>query len=103
MQITLARDTGDLDGVRDLTRAYLTGDVTEFARGAGVPLDVDAYLAQTFDNIGTYLPPRGRLALARDAEGTLFGMAFLKPIQDRTCEIKRMYVVPAAPGWGGAC
>jgi len=53
MQITLARDPDDLAGVRDLTRAYLEGEVADVARTAGVPLDIDAYLAQTFDNIDT--------------------------------------------------
>jgi len=38
--------------------------------------------------------------MARDADGALIGMAFLKPVQDRAGEIKRKYVVPSARGTG---
>jgi GNAT superfamily N-acetyltransferase len=45
------------------------------------------------------LGPRGRLLVARLGEGAI-GVGALKPVDDTTAEIKRMYVRPAARGRG---
>ncbi len=99
IEIMTARGAGDLDGLPDLLREFLTWDLDQLRQVSGVELSVDAYVNNSLDEIDLYMPPRGRLLLVRDG-GRLLGMAFLKPIRDDTCEIKRMYVSPELRGQG---
>ena len=46
---------------------------------------------------GAYTPPKGRLILAR-LEGAAAGCIALKPLDSRTCEMKRLYVRPLYRG-----
>ena len=48
---------------------------------------------------GAYAPPSGRLLLAW-ADGKAAGCAALRRIDDQSCEMKRMFVSPAARGRG---
>jgi GNAT superfamily N-acetyltransferase len=63
----------------------------------------DADLARHHDAFRGELPgllgPRGRLLVARLGD-TPVGVGTLKPVDDTTAEVKRMYVRPAAQGLG---
>lgn len=83
----VVNDTSDVEEVRALLREY----------AASLPFALDF---QDFDDElaglpGAYAPPRGALLLARGA-----GCVGLRPIDDTTCEMKRLYVRPSARGTG---
>ena len=75
--------SGDLERVRELWREYwawlgLPGEFQDFEREcAALP--------------GLYAPPRGRLLVAVDEEKIVGTMA-LRPLGERECEAKRLYV-----------
>jgi len=48
---------------------------------------------------GKYAPPIGRLILA-EAEGIAAGCVAMRPIDNRVCEMKRLYVRPTFRGQG---
>ena len=85
--LVVVNDTSDVEEVRALLREY----------AASLPFALDF---QDFDDElaglpGAYAPPRGALLLARGA-----GCVGLRPIDDTTCEMKRLYVRPSARGTG---
>ena len=86
-----AADDDDLPAVRELLR--------EYAAGVGVPLDFQDFDREIADLPGAYAPPRGALLVAR-AGGTLAGCVALRPLDDATCEMKRLFVRPSARGLG---
>jgi len=84
-------DVSEADDVRALLRAY----------AASLPFELDF---QDFDRElaelpGDYAPPRGALLVAR-VEGEAMGCIALRPLTDDTCEMKRLFVLPAARGTG---
>ncbi|UGB39067.1 GNAT family N-acetyltransferase [Frateuria soli] len=91
IDIAPARLPGDIDLVRALFGEYITG--------LGIDLsfqDVHTELAQL---PGKYAPPRGDVLLARDVTGAALGCVALRPWSPPgECEIKRLYVRPAARG-----
>ena len=89
----------DSAALEQLMRAYLTHELTELAAVSDISVDLDSLLAATFENIGAYLPPRGRLLMAYQ-DGSLVGCVFLKQIRPDAAEIKRLFVTPAARGTG---
>jgi len=99
VEIAIARNADDLEGLAEILREYLTWDIAQLCEISGVDLDVEDYAGKTFDEIGLYYAPQGRLLLTREA-GRLVGIGFLKPIGNHTCEIKRMYVRPEQRGKG---
>ncbi|WP_052071671.1 GNAT family N-acetyltransferase [Sphingopyxis sp. MWB1] len=78
--------------------------VASLFRDYAASLDVDlAY--QNFDAElaglpGEYAPPRGLLLLAHDSDGTPLGCIACRPLDDRICEMKRLFVAPAGRGRG---
>lgn len=92
-RIAPARGAGDLAAVADLFAGY----------AASLPVDLGY---QDFDGElaalpGKYAPPAGELFLARDADGAPLGCVGLRPLpDDGCCEMKRLFLRPAARGLG---
>jgi GNAT superfamily N-acetyltransferase len=83
-----------------IVREYLDGVAPYFGARLGPRFDPEAMAAATLGNLPAYLPPRGRLLLARVDDGALLGTCFLKTIRADTAEIKRLFLRPAARGLG---
>ena len=84
-------DMSDLPGVRELLR--------EYADGVGVPLDFQDFEREVAELPGAYTRPRGALFVARYG-GMLAGCVALRPLDGDACEMKRLFVRPAARGLG---
>jgi GNAT superfamily N-acetyltransferase len=80
-------DTSDVEEVRLLFR--------EYAASLPFALDFQDFDREVAELPGAYAPPRGALLLAREA-----GCVGLRPIDETTCELKRLYVRPSARGRG---
>jgi GNAT superfamily N-acetyltransferase len=86
--------------LRELVREYLNHEISELRAVSGLDLNVDELVANTFDCIDEFLPPNGGLHISIDGGDNLQGCVFLKMIRLDACEIKRLYVKPAARGLG---
>jgi N-acetylglutamate synthase-like GNAT family acetyltransferase len=69
------------------------------AMGGSVPRRKQA-LDEFWDEIDLFLPPNGRLVLARLEDGDLVGCGSLKEIGDAKGELKRLFVKPETRGHG---
>lgn len=86
-----ARTGAEIAAVRSL--------MADYAAGLGVDLSFQGFAAELAALPGPYAPPGGALLLARGAEGTALGCVALRPgPAPGTCEMKRLYVAPAARG-----
>lgn len=92
-QIAPARSRQDLAAVADLFAGY----------AASLPVDLgyQDFAAELAGLPGKYAPPAGELLLARDAAGAALGCVALRPLPaDGACEMKRLFLAPAARGLG---
>lgn len=69
----------------------------EYVKSPTVSLDFQDYEAEFAELPGKYAAPHGCLLLARDGDQVL-GCAALRRVDDSRCEMKRVYVRPAARG-----
>jgi putative acetyltransferase len=86
VQICQAISPGQIAHVRPLFE--------EYARWLGIDLGFQGFAQELAGLPGLYAPPRGRLLLASVGEQTV-ACAALRPLPDSTCEMKRLYVLPA--------
>ncbi|MDP3403229.1 MAG: GNAT family N-acetyltransferase [Brevundimonas sp.] len=79
-------------------------EVAGLFRAYGASLDVDLayqdFETELADLPGKYASPTGALLLAHDASGEPIGCVGLRPLDDGTCEMKRLFVSPAGRGLG---
>lgn len=69
----------------------------EYSEWVQVNLCFQGFQQELAELPGKYAPPKGVLLLAVDGND-VFGCVGLRPIDETTCEMKRLYVRPAAQG-----
>jgi ribosomal protein S18 acetylase RimI-like enzyme len=91
VEVREARFPADLIAVRALFEEYATG--------VGVDLGFQGFPDELAALPGRYARPRGGVWLASDG-GEVVGCVALRPLDEGTCEMKRLYVRPAHRGTG---
>lgn len=91
VRLDTASGASDLEHIRVLFR--------EYADALGVNLDYQGFDEELRELPGSYAPPAGTLLLARN-DGEVVGCVGVRPIDERTAEMKRLFVRPSGRGLG---
>jgi putative acetyltransferase len=75
--------------------------IESYADALGIDLSFQGFREEMAALPGDYAPPRGCLLLAQRAgDGEALGVVGVRPLEPTICELKRMFVQPAARGLG---
>lgn len=91
-RIRPAQFPDDAETVRQLFREYVDW--------LGMNLDFQGFEAELADLPGKYARPGGICLIAVSSDETALGCVALRPLDPETCEMKRLYLRPAARGLG---
>lgn len=92
-RIRPVRSAADLEAAGRLFDAY--------AASLGIDLGYQGFDTERATLPGKYATPAGELLMAHGVDGDPWGCVGVRPIEpDGCCEMKRLYVVPAARGLG---
>jgi putative acetyltransferase len=95
-QILNAETASDIDHVRMLMKHY-----NAFLGKLGVDLCFQDFNLELEALPGAYVKPHGNLWISRHSQtNEAFGCIAVKPLDDTTCEMKRLWVEDAAKGMG---
>lgn len=72
----------------------------EYADWLAVDLGFQDFEAELAALPGKYAPPMGIALLAEHADNPALGCVAMRPLDDETCEMKRLYLRPEARGTG---
>lgn len=86
LRITQATTPSDIDEARELFK--------EYEASLGISLCFQNFADELKNLPGEYAPPRGRLLLAREFD-QIVGCVALRPVDQATCEMKRLFLRPA--------
>ncbi|WP_434115018.1 GNAT family N-acetyltransferase [Paraburkholderia caffeinilytica] len=89
VEIYPARFPDQLDVVRAIFR--------EYADSLGVDLSFQNFESELAELPGKFAAPRGRVLLARN-NGNVVGCVAMRPLDELTCEMKRLYIRPSGRG-----
>ena len=70
-----------------------------YADSLGFDLEFQGFSQEIAELSVAYAPPQGCILLAK-LSGLLVGCVALRPLEDRVCEMKRLYVMPDYRGHG---
>lgn len=90
----------DLDEMTDILTDYYAQILERLMAVGGPSLSVEEHVKTSLEEIDEFLPPNGGILLARDSSGYLLGCGFVRMIDDKRAELKRLYVRDIARGYG---
>jgi ribosomal protein S18 acetylase RimI-like enzyme len=91
VRLDRAASAADLESIREL--------FLEYADSLGVDLNYQGFDREVRELPGDYAPPSGLLLLAR-RDDDVVGCVGVRPLDERTAEMKRLYVRPSGRGLG---
>ena len=89
-------------GFQERDRDEIVAMLREYEAGLGISLFFQEFEAEIAALPGAYAPPGGEIMVARDQTGVPVGCVALRPVpgEPGSCEMKRLYVLPAGRGTG---
>lgn len=84
----------------DILREYLIYVCNDLRLNADLDIDPEPMLADTLSNAETFVPPLGAAYVAKNDDGDVVGIGFMRPVGGDAFEIKRVFVRRKARGLG---